>query len=128
MSTGPAESPGFASLLRATLVVLGVVLAATPVLAETIQPGEAPGHIGQTVTVEGTISEVYKARSGVTFIDMGGRYPNEVFTGVIFRDEASKFPNVEALDGKTVDIIGVVRLYKGRPEIILNDTTQLKAK
>ena len=80
------------------------------------------------MTVEGTVSEVYKARSGVTFIDMGGRYPNEVFTGVIFRDEASKFPNVEALDGKTVDITGVVRLYKGKPEIILNDATQLKAK
>ena len=67
-------------------------------------------------------------RSGVTFLDLGGRYPNEAFMAVIFSGDAGKFPNVHALEGKTVDITGPVRLYKGKPEIILRDAGQLKAK
>jgi DNA/RNA endonuclease YhcR with UshA esterase domain len=40
----------------------------------------------------------------------------------------TKFSNVDALNGKTVDITGPVRLHNGRPEIILNDPGQIKAK
>ena len=59
---------------------------------------------------------------------MGGRYPNNSFTAVIFSGNASKFPNLDALNGKTVDVTGSVRLHNGRPEIILNDPGQIKAK
>jgi DNA/RNA endonuclease YhcR with UshA esterase domain len=86
-------------------------------------------HVGQNLTVEGVVSEVHHAASGkAIFIDIGGRYPNNPFAAVIFADDASKFPNVDSLEGKTVDISGSVRLYKGKPEIILNDPAQIKAK
>jgi len=35
---------------------------------------------------------------------------------------------VDSLDGKIVDITGPVRLYKGRPEIILKSADQIKVK
>jgi DNA/RNA endonuclease YhcR with UshA esterase domain len=117
--------------LRLGTLVLAAALALTaaPALAETIGPAEARVHVSQIVTVEGTVDEVHSAaRSGVTFLDLGGRYPNQVFTGVIFKGDAGKFPKVHALEGKTVDITGPVRLYKGRPEIILRYAGQLKAK
>ncbi len=111
------------------MLVLVLALTAAPALAETIGPADARAHVGQTVTVEGTVDQVYTARrSGVTFLDMGGRYPNEAFMAVIFADDASAFPNVHAFEGKTVDITGPVRLYRGKPEIILRDAGQLKAK
>ena len=59
---------------------------------------------------------------------MGGRFPDQAFTGVIFKDDASKFPNVESLTGKVVDITGRVHDYKGKPETILNDPAQIKTK
>ncbi len=114
--------------MRALVLALGLALTATPALAETIQPADAQAYVGQTVTVEGTVSEVHTARSGARFIDIGGRYPNSVFTAVIFSGDASKFPNVDSLNGKTVDITGPVRLYRGKPEIILKDAAQIKAK
>jgi len=81
------------------------------------------------VTVEGAVNEVHHAASGkVTFIDMCGRYPNNVFTGVIFKDDASKFPNIDSLNGKTIDITGTIKVYKEKPEIILNDPAQIKTK
>ncbi len=115
--------------MRAVVLVLGLALTAAPALAETIAPNEAQGHVGQTVTVEGVVSEVHTAASGrATFIDMGGRYPNNSFTVVIFSGNASKFPNLDALIGKTVDVTGSIRLHNGRPEIILNDPGQIEAK
>jgi DNA/RNA endonuclease YhcR with UshA esterase domain len=35
---------------------------------------------------------------------------------------------VDSLAGKTVDITGQIKDYRGRPEIILDDPEQLKVK
>jgi DNA/RNA endonuclease YhcR with UshA esterase domain len=115
--------------MRAFVLALGFTLTATPTFAETIAPNEAREHVGQNVTVEGMVNEIHHAASGsATFIDMGGRYPNNPFTAVIFKDDAAKFPDVDALDGKMIDVTGSIRLYHGKPEIILNDAAQIKAK
>ena len=116
--------------MRALVSALGLALAAAPAPAETIIAAtDAPKHVGETVTVEGTVSAVHTdSRSGVTFIDMGGRYPDQAFTGVIFKDDASKFPNVESLTGKVVDMTGPVHAFNGKHETILNDPAQIKTK
>jgi DNA/RNA endonuclease YhcR with UshA esterase domain len=101
----------------------------TPPAVKVIAPPEAKDHVGETVTVEGIVSEVHHAASGkVTFLDMGGRYPNNPFAGVIFSDDANKFPDIDICDGKTGDVTGRVQRYRGAPEIILNDPGQLKCK
>jgi DNA/RNA endonuclease YhcR with UshA esterase domain len=114
-------------------LALAVLFAATvaPVLAQTptIAPAAAKDHVGEQVTVEGVVAEVHHAASGrATFIDIGGPHPSNPFAAVIFESDAGKFPNVDTLDGKTVDITGRIRLYHGAPEIILNDPAQIKAK
>jgi DNA/RNA endonuclease YhcR with UshA esterase domain len=118
--------------MRTPILALGLVstlaLAALPARAEIIGPADAKTHVGQTVTVEAPVSAVHTGRSGATFIDIGGRYPDSNFTAVIFAADVGKFPNVNALDGKTVAISGPVQLYQGRPEIVLKTADQLKAK
>jgi DNA/RNA endonuclease YhcR with UshA esterase domain len=47
---------------------------------------------------------------------------------VILAADAAKFPGVTSLNGKTVDVTGKVQLYKGKPEILLTDAAQIKAK
>jgi DNA/RNA endonuclease YhcR with UshA esterase domain len=109
--------------------VFTFVLAAAPARAETIKPSEAVQHVGQSVTVEGVVAEVRHAASGkATFIDIGGRYPDNPFAVVIFADDAGKFPKVDDLAGKTIDVTGTIKLYRKKPEMILNDAAQLKAK
>jgi DNA/RNA endonuclease YhcR with UshA esterase domain len=115
------------SFVLAFLFVGNATLAAaqTPPIA----PAAAKDHVGEQVTIEGVVSEVHHAASGrVTFIDMGGRYPSRPFAAVIFQSDAGKFPNVDALDGKTIDVSGRIRLYRGTPEIIVNDPGQIKVK
>jgi hypothetical protein len=106
------------------------VIAAAPARAETptITPANAKAYVGQTVTVEGAVGNIATGRAGTTFIDVGGRYPDNSFAAVIFAADKSKFPDVQALGGKTVDITGAVSLYRGKPEIILKSADQMKAK
>jgi DNA/RNA endonuclease YhcR with UshA esterase domain len=118
--------------MKTLIVLLGFAFAAAPALAQTpaqpIAAAEAMAHVGQSVTVEGAVSNVFVARSGITLLDIGGRYPDNPFTAVIFAADASKFPDVKTLGGKTVDVSGPVKLYKGKPEIVVSDAAQIKAK
>jgi DNA/RNA endonuclease YhcR with UshA esterase domain len=116
--------------MLALILALAFTLAAAPSLAQTvIPPADCSKHIGETATIEGTVSEVHHAASGrATFIDMGGRYPNNTFAAVIFKDDADKFPNIDTLAGKVIDITGRVKDYKGSCEIIVNDPAQIKSK
>src|ERR1700757_1751552 len=103
-------------------------LLALPVYAQTIGPAETKAYVGKPVTVQAAISDVHTARSGATFIDMGGEFPDNEFVAVIFADDAAKFPNASSLEGKTVTITGTVQMYQGKPEIVLKSASQLKTK
>lgn len=93
----------------------------------TVTAADAAAHVGESISVEGVVSEVHVSERA-TFIDLDGRYPNEQFTGVIFTSDAGAFSDVDAYEGKTVDITGTVRLYRGRPEIILTSPSQIRTE
>ena len=113
-------------LIAAALVACGVLArvswttfgsdAAEAVRPGTVAAANAAAHVGETITVEGMVSEVHVSERA-TFIDLGGRYPNEEFTGVIFESDAGEFSDVRAYEGRTIDMTGTVQLYRGRPEI-----------
>jgi hypothetical protein len=106
-------------------LALAVSLLSTAAWAQTIPANQAMAHVGQTVTVEGVVGGVKTARSGVTFIDVDGRYPNAAFTGVIFADDAKAVGDMQWLTGRKLDISGKIQLYNGRPEIIVHSRNQL---
>jgi len=45
---------------------------------------------------------------GTIFLDIGGKHPNNSFTGVIFARDADTFSNVQQYREKTVQIRGKV--------------------
>src|SRR5580704_8676438 len=100
--------------MRTLFIAVLFGLMAAPTLAETIPAAEAKNHIGKDVTVEGVVGDVHHAASGkVIFIEIGGRYPGNPLSAVIFKDHFSKFPSVDSLSGKTVDITGRIKDYRG---------------
>jgi DNA/RNA endonuclease YhcR with UshA esterase domain len=104
-------------------------LAGPALAAEAIAPCDAGNHVGQTVTVAGSLSEVHHAASGrAIFLHMGGIFPNSCFTAVIFKDDFTKFRDLDSLQGKNIEVSGTVKLYQNKPEIILNDPGQIKAR
>jgi DNA/RNA endonuclease YhcR with UshA esterase domain len=107
---------------------LGAVALAGVAVAALSQPSvSVNGKVGENATVEGVVDEVHVARgSGATFLDMGGAYPSNTFTAVIWSEDAGKFPGITALEGQKVTISGPLQLYRGKEEIILRSADQLK--
>jgi hypothetical protein len=58
----------------------------------------------------------------MVLVNLGGEYPNSLFT-IVLRGEAR--PLGARLDGKLVCATGKVIGYKGKPEIVVTDTTRL---
>jgi DNA/RNA endonuclease YhcR with UshA esterase domain len=111
----------------ASIVVLAML--STPTWAAPISAADAAGMVGQTVTVNATVSEVkHFAKSGITLLDLDGRYPRQALTLFISGADADKFPDAQNLEGATVEASGIVSEYHGRPEIALSDPTQFLRK
>lgn len=114
--------PLFRILLVALLAAFGPLQAA----AQTVTPADASAYVGRVATVDGMVSQVsVDNRSGNTFINFGGRYPNHVFYAVIFHRDAGQFPDILQIEGRTVAVSGTIELYRGKPQIILSNPAQL---
>jgi DNA/RNA endonuclease YhcR with UshA esterase domain len=115
--------------LAFALVLLSVGVVRSAFAQSAVPPQEARNHVGEYVTVTGVVSGVgHSSRSNTTFINFGGRFPNHQFTAVIFRSAAASFEDVDGLDGKTVSVTGKVKMYRGKPEIVLNNPSQIKVQ
>lgn len=110
--------------MRKVSLALCLVLFGTAAWAGVVDTADASKHVGETASVQGVVSGVHTSRSGNTFINLGGRYPNQAFSGVILRTDAAVVGNVSALNGKTVGITGLIRFYDGKPEIIISSRLQ----
>ena len=94
-----------------------------------LRPEDAASHLGETATVCGVVASAKfetHARSQPTLLDLGKPYPHAVFTAVIYGDHRSKFGTPEtSLRGKRVCVTGQISDYRGKPEIVLTDPSQL---
>jgi DNA/RNA endonuclease YhcR with UshA esterase domain len=110
--------------LVATLLLWSYSAGAAPV-----SPEDAQSHVGETVTVCGVVASAKFAagsRAQPTFLDLDKPYPNAPFTAVIFGNDRAKFGTPETtLRGKRICVTGQVRDYRGKPEIIVSDPSQL---
>jgi DNA/RNA endonuclease YhcR with UshA esterase domain len=87
---------------------------------------EAEKHIGQDVTVEGIVTAVTTSRKGNTFINFGGVYPNQTFTGWIpAGTPLATDSSIPTLQGKNIKITGRIELYRGKPEIRVLSKSQI---
>ena len=110
------------------LALVPTVLSLLAVAPPTITPAEAAKHVGEEVIVQGTVDQIVLTVNLTTHINFGGSYPNHVFTATILKARQSFFTRVKGYEGKVVQVRGVVRLYRGKPEIVLNDPGQLTCR
>ena len=70
-----------------------------------------------------------KSKGQPTFLNLDQPYPNQVFTVMIWGSDRAKFGEPEnKLLGKKVCASGLIRAYRGKPEIIATDPKQLTSK
>lgn len=112
------------------LACLSLVLA-YPLLAGTsITPAEARSHTGETATVCGVVASTKYAedvRGRPTFLNLEKPYPNQVFTVVIWGSDRARFGQPERdFAGANICVTGLIESYKGRPEIIARQPSQIR--
>ena len=112
---------------RAAKTLLKVLLLAAPPLfaSECIPIHEARQHVGETKCVAGKVIRVKIGAKGVHFLDFCEDQMACPFTVVIFPSGLKDVGDVRRLTGRTIEILGAVKLYDGRAEIILNRISQI---
>jgi hypothetical protein len=111
-----------------SLLSFFIVLCATWSMAGTPREYtvlEAAKHIGETAKVTGKVERVNQSLGGSIFLDLGAKYPNNLFTVFIPRSAAGSFPNFKKYDGLTITVSGEIREYNNKVEIVVTDPSQI---
>lgn len=68
--------------------------------------------------------------NGMTFLNVGGAFPNSPLTIVIYGDslENFNFKPANYYKGKDICVTGKIKIYKGKPEIIVTKASEIKVK
>lgn len=89
----------------------------------TVTPQEAAAQEGKQVKVKGTVDGQKTSAKGITYLNFGGRYPNQVFNCVL---RGKDFPDgVPALEGKEVEVTGMIKMYEGKPSMDIKSMDQI---
>ena len=115
-------------LLFTPILLLTMSLAASlaqETKTNTIPAAESRQHIGEKLSVTGKVAEVNNSEKLVR-LNFDQPYPRNTFTAVVFAARTNLFKGLMELKGKTVEVTGKIAEYRGRPEIVLSSTNQLK--
>jgi hypothetical protein len=110
-----------------TLIALLNVFFVCPVTAaDCLSIQEAAKHIGETKCITGKVLKVKVGNKGVHFLDFCEDQMACPFTVVVFADDLKDVGDVRLFSGRTIEIRGTLKMYDGRPEIILNRISQVE--
>ena len=109
------------------LVVAVAALAATAP-AKCLPIGQAPHKIGSETCVQGTVLQVTQGKSGTWFLNFCEDYSKCPFAVVVFPRDLRRVGDVRQLQGRTIEVFGKIKAYKGQAEIILKDARQLRGE
>lgn len=100
---------------------------------DVIKPSEAGAHVGRQRTVCGRVaSAMYaaKSRGQPTFLNLDRPYPNHIFTGVIWGRNRARFgtPPETLYRDERICVSGVIGAYRGVPQIVVLEPSQISVK
>jgi len=82
-------------------------------------------HVGETIPVEGTVDQVYITKKGTYFLCFGGQFPNYTFAAIVYSRDVANFRILDSCEGKSVVVSGLVRVQKGKTQMVLERREQL---
>ena len=91
---------------------------------DTVTSKEAKNFIGETKIVRGIVASIFVSNKGTVLINFDEAYPNATFVAVI-KTGNSGVSYADVKKGSILTITGKIEDYKGMPEIILNDQSQI---
>ena len=113
----------FCAFLSIALFTTGLVRAEEPAEIPTVTPQEAATRDGKQTKVKGVVDGQKTSAKGMTYLNFGGRFPNHAFSCVL---RPKDFPDgVPALEGKEVEVTGLIKMYEGKPSMDIKSMDQI---
>jgi hypothetical protein len=116
------------SLRSLKVVVLLLLIALSPAMAQSITAADAKNHIGEQATVCGKVASEHtgaSSRGEPTFINLDSAYPNQLFTVLVWGDDRKNVGELPRI-GLRVCASGPIKDYRGVPEIVVRSSGQLR--
>jgi hypothetical protein len=116
--------------MKRAAIVAALLCSALAFGQHSITASEAKNHVGENATVCGEVASAHyaaRSRGDPTFINLDKPYPNQIFTVVIWGSDRAKFGDPEsAYSGKHICVTGRITLYRGTPETVASEPSQVK--
>lgn len=115
------------SIILALVFALGTLTAfgLPPVYPDT----EAANHVDEEATVTGKVFGISTSKTGTTYVNLGGNFPQHTFAGVIFASKQADVGDVKQYEGKEVTLTGRITLSRDaskKPQILISKADQIK--
>ncbi len=107
------------------MILIMLLLPSLLSASDCIPIHEARQHVGETKCVSGKVLKIKVGAKGVHFLDFCEDQMACPFSVVVFPSGLKDVGDVRRLAGRTIEIHGALKLYDGRPEIILNRISQI---
>jgi DNA/RNA endonuclease YhcR with UshA esterase domain len=114
-------------------IAFALLLAGTSQAQSPIKAADAAKHLNEKATVCDSVYSgrwLENANGQPCLLNMGGSYPSNPFTFVIFGESRVKFPYKpeEYLVNKQVCVTGEIKSYRDKPQIVVDDPKQVEVK
>lgn len=92
---------------------------------DTVTTNQAKDFVGEFKYVKGLVAGISTTKSGITYINLDAKYPDNIFSAVIFKDYKDIFDLAALNKCKNIVIYGKIELYKEKPQIVLKEASQI---
>ncbi|MFT7252244.1 MAG: hypothetical protein ACI9FW_002003 [Flavobacterium sp.] len=116
--------------MKNIILTILVLFFANSIFSQNVSIDSLHHYEGKKITVCAKVQGIFVSNKTkkTTFINFGSPYPKEKFIVVIFEKDLINFSYdvTTHLKNKTVCITGIVKMYKGKPEIIATKEEQIE--
>ncbi|WP_214226728.1 S1/P1 nuclease [Pedobacter sp. B4-66] len=111
------------SITPAAVVIPATKIASSPLpKATTVKLADLKNSVGKNVIVTGKVFSLKDIKSMV-LVNVGAAHPNQLLT-LALKGNAKKL--ADKINGKTITIQGRVTMFKGKPEMVVNEPDLIK--
>jgi hypothetical protein len=113
------------TVLTSVIAMNGIAFARNASKHDCVFFAEASKHVGTTQCVSGTVLHVDEGSNGLTFLNFCQDAKACPFTVIVLPDDLRKVGDIRQLEGRQIEIKGMIEDHDGRAGITLRHTQQL---
>jgi hypothetical protein len=107
-------------------VILFIAFAGTATAQQSFSAADFNKNLGKNGTLCDTVYTLKVVSDTLTLLNMGGAYPNQKYTVAVKGNKITL--DLANLKGKPLCVTGVFILYKGKPEIEVEEPDRINMK